>query len=241
MKTKRVEKAVSEIIGTMLLLMIVVMFFSAFYLQILSTPTPTPPVIVDIAGKIDENCVLLEHRGGETLSLDTCISITIDDVTVDITVGDYLDKESKDDGVWSLGEKMVYPVKIDILDLNKNPQAKIVVIDRNSNSLVMTGTIDIEPVCDMSIEMTVDNYFLEIGENIVFTLTLTNRGNINITGVEVEFMLPDELIHYSNTTLYGTYKNSTGIWNNIGILNPEHIPVGFTIRPWLVAVTVEKT
>ena len=221
MKTKRVEKAVSEIIGTMLLLMIVVMFFSAFYLQILSTPTPTPPVIVDIAGKIDENCVLLEHRGGETLSLDTCISITIDDVTVDITVGDYLDKESKDDGVWSLGEKMVYPVKIDILDLNKNPQAKIVVIDRNSNSLVMTGTIDIEPVCDMSIEMTVDDYFLEIGENIVFTLTLTNCGNINITGVEVEFMLPDELIHYSNMTLHGTYKNSTGIWNNIGILNPE--------------------
>jgi len=220
MKIKRVEKAVSEIIGTVLLLMISVMFFTVLYFQVLSAPTPTPPIIVNIAGTIEENCILLEHRGGEILSLDTEISITIDGSTVDMTVGEYLDNESKDDGVWSLGERMVYPIKIDILDLNKNPQAEIVVIDRDSNSLVMIGIIDIEGVCDMGIEMTVDNSFPEIGANIVFTLTLTNLGNINITGVEVEFILPGELTHYSNTTPHGIYKNSTGIWRNIGILNP---------------------
>jgi len=221
MKIKRAEKAVSEIIGTMLLLAIVIMFFSALYFQILSIPTPASPLIVNISGTIDENCILLEHCGGETLSLDTEISITIDDSTVNMAVGDYLDNESKDDGVWSLGERMVYPIKIDILDLNKNPQAEIVVIDRDSNSLVMIGTIDIEAVCDMGIEMTVDNPFPEIGTNIVFTLTLTNLGNINITGVEIEFILPDELTHYSNTTIHGIYKNSTGLWGNMGILIPE--------------------
>lgn len=220
MKIKRAEKAVSEIIGTMLLLMIVIMFFTALYFQVLSAPTPTPPLIVNIAGTIEENCILLEHRGGETLSLDTEVSITIDDSTVNMKVRDYLDNESKDDGAWGLGERMVYPIKIDILDLNKNPKAEIVVIDKDSNSLVMMGTIDIEAVCDIGIEMTVDNPFLEIGANIVFTLTITNHGNINITGAEVEFILPRELTHYSNATTPGIYKNSTGIWKNMGILNP---------------------
>ena len=234
MKIKRVEKAVSEILGTMLLLMIVIMFFTALYFQVLSVPTPTPPIIVNIAGKIEENCILLEHRGGETLSLDTGISITIDGSTVDMIVDDYLDNESKDDGVWSLGEMVVYPIKIDILDLNKNPQAEIVVIDRDSNSLVMIGTINIEAVCDMGIEITVNNSLLEIGANIVFTLTLTNLGNINITGVEVEFILPKELTHYSNTTAYGIYKNSTGIWENMGILTPEQSVV------LMVTATIEE-
>jgi uncharacterized repeat protein (TIGR01451 family)/flagellin-like protein len=225
MKIKRVEKAVSEILGTILLLAIAVMFFTVLYFQVLSAPAPTPPIIANIAGKIEENCILLEHRGGETLGLDTEISITIDGSTINMTVGDYLDNKSKDDGVWGLGERMVYPIKIDVLDLNKKPQAEIVVVDRDSNSLVMVGTIGIEAVCDMSIEMTVDNSFPEIGTNIVFTLTLTNHGNINITGVEIEFILPDELTHYSNTTPHSTYKNSTGIWNNIGILNPEQSAV----------------
>jgi len=197
-----------------------VVFFSALYFQVLSTPTPTPPLIVNIAGAIEENCILLKHCGGETLSLDTEISITIDDYTVNIVARDYLDDESKDDEWWSMGERVVYPIKIDILDLNKNPQAEIVVIDKNSNSLVMMGTIDIEAVCDMGIKITVDNFILEIGENIIFTLTLTNHGNINTTGAEIEFILPEELTHYSNTTTSGIYKNSTGIWNNIGILNP---------------------
>jgi len=210
------------------------MFFSALYFQILSIPTPASPLIVNISGTIDENCILLEHCGGETLSLDTEISITIDDSTVNMAVGDYLDNESKDDGVWSLGERMVYPIKIDILDLNKNPQAEIVVIDRDSNSLVMIGTIDIEAVCDIGIELTVDNSSLEIGANKIFTLTLTNHGNINITGIEVEFILPEELTHYSNTTTHGTYKNSTGIWKNIGILNPGQSVV------LIVTATVEE-
>lgn len=225
MKIKRIETAVSEIIGTLLLLMIVVMFFTILYLQVLSIPNPTSAAIVNIVGKIDENCILLEHAGGETLNLDTDISITIDNSTIDITVGDYLDDESKEDGLWSLGERVVYPVKIDLLDLNKNPQAEIIVIDRSSNSIIMKGIITILAQCDMDIEMTVDNCFLEIGENIVFTIKLTNRGNINITGVEVLFMLPDELIHYSNTTASGLYKNSSGIWKDIGILSPEQFAV----------------
>jgi len=72
----------------------------------------------------------------------------------------------------------------------------------------------------MGIKITVDNFILEIGENIIFTLTLTNHGNINITGVEIEFILPEELTHYSNKTASGLYKNSTGIWKDIDILNP---------------------
>jgi len=219
MNIKKIETGVSELLGAILLLMIVVLFFTILYYNLASMHHPPSPLIVDIAGSVKENCIVLEHRGGEDLSLKTEIKITIDNSTVTLIAQDYLDNECKINGVWNLGEKIIYPIKIDILDLTKEPQADVFVIDRNTNTAIMTGTIDIEAECDIGIYLTVNDQILEIGKKIIFTLTATNHGNINVTGVEIEFRLPDELTHYSNVTAHGIYQD--GIWKNIGVIAPE--------------------
>ncbi len=219
MKNKRINSAVSEIIGTILLLGIAFSCFSVLNYYVISTPTPNPSPIVEISGSIDENQIVLMHRGGETLSLNTELRITLGEKSEKMKVGDFLDAESKSDGVWGLGEKIVYPVIYDF-DYGSSPQADIVIVDKGSSSVIMTGSVEVEPVCDLGVEIRVDNQFPGMKTNIIFTITVTNNGNINATGIQVKFDIPEELSHYENTTTQGTYTNSTGIWD-IGLLIPE--------------------
>jgi len=210
--------AVTEIVGCILMLGIAASSFSVVYYQVVNAPTPNPPPIVEISGAIDNNQVIVIHRGGEPLDLDTELVLNIGGTRKSFKVGDFLDDESKEDGVWGLGEKVVYPVLFDFDYLNY-PQADVMVVDGESNSVVLMGIVDLNPVCDLGIEMTVDNPFPKKDEYVVFNITGTNHGNINASGVEIEFILPEELIHYSNTTTQGIYNNDTGSWD-IGNLTP---------------------
>ena len=218
-RTIRKTIAVSEIIGTLLMLGIATSSFSIIYYNIASTPAPTPTPIVEISGSISENQVVLMHHGGETLALDTELMINVGDKTKKIKIGDFLDNESKKDGVWNLGEKVIYPIIYDY-DYLEHPYGQIRVVDKQSNSLLMTGYVGIEPECDLGVEVDVDNQFPGMETNIVFTITVTNNGNINETNILIEFDIPEELFHYRNSTTQGTYENSTGIWD-VGNLTPK--------------------
>ena len=155
---KRTNLAVCEIVGTILMLGIATSSFSVVYYQVVTTPTPTPAPIVEISGTVDDNSIVLMHRGGEPLSLDTEFLVEVGGKSMKLKVGDFLDDESKEDGEWNLGEKVVYNVFYDF-DFLDNPYGDINIIDGESNSLLMTGTVGIEPVCDLGIEITVDNQF----------------------------------------------------------------------------------
>jgi uncharacterized repeat protein (TIGR01451 family) len=221
--TIRKTIAVSEIIGTLLMLGIATSSFSVIYYNIASTPAPTPTPIVEISGSISENQVVLMHHGGETLALDTELMINVGEKTKKIKIGDFLDNESKKDGVWNLGEKVIYPIIYDY-DYLEHPYGKICVVDRQSNSLLMTGYVGIEPECDLGVEVDVDNQFPGMETNIVFTITVTNNGNINETSILIKFNIPEELFHYRNSSTQGIYENSTGIWN-VGNLTPKNSAV----------------
>ncbi|ENO12208.1 Protein of unknown function (DUF1628) [Thermoplasmatales archaeon SCGC AB-539-C06] len=74
---KRVEKAVSDMIGTLLLLMIAVALFSVLYLFVFSFETPDHSPSVSIIGYTDGYNITLEHLGGDSLGLDSYFSITV--------------------------------------------------------------------------------------------------------------------------------------------------------------------
>jgi hypothetical protein len=133
-KMKRTNKAVSDIIGTLLLLGISISIFLVIYLSVLTIyPTSIRPS-VDLICLVDENNnnIIIEHHGGKTLDLDTKFSMTIDEVNNKFTVGDYLDIKSKDNGVWNIGEQLIYPVG-DITD----KRVSVSVIDIHSNSVIL--------------------------------------------------------------------------------------------------------
>jgi uncharacterized repeat protein (TIGR01451 family) len=219
----RTKIAVSEIIGTLLMLGIATSSFSVIYYNISNSPVPNPAPIVEISGSISENQVVLMHRGGETLSLDTELMIYVGEKTEKIKIGDFLDNESKKDGVWNLGEKVTYPIVYNY-DYLTHRYGKICVVDKQSNSLLMTGRVGIEPECDLGIKVEVDNQFPGMETNIIFTITITNNGNINETNIIVNFDIPEELFHYRNFSTKGFYENSTGLWD-VGNLIPEESAV----------------
>ena len=151
MKIKKSNRAVSEIIGTMLLLLIAISVFSLIYFQVLSDEGPENKTIVKIGGRIEGTNVVLEHQGGEPLELDTEISITIGGIKYEGPVGNWLD-DKNEDGVWNMGERMLFSFEYNLSRLGEYQEVDITAIDTQSDSVIFMGPIDLKPVSDIGIE-----------------------------------------------------------------------------------------
>ena len=128
---KRVDKAVSESVGTLLLLGITISLFSVVYFCVVTIYPITASPSVNLLCTCSENNITILHRGGKTLDLDTKFIITINGTSQNFRVYDYLDNESRYNGKWNIGEQVVYPVG----DIT-NKKVSISVIDVNSNSVI---------------------------------------------------------------------------------------------------------
>jgi len=210
-KKLRAKLAVSEVIGTILMLGLAATVFSIFYFTVVSNPNPNPSPIVDISGMVENNQVIITHHGGEPLDLDTELVLKIGGVSKSFDIGELLDSKSKEDNLWSLGEKLIYNISYDF-DYSVYPNVDINVIDENSNSIVMTGTTKINPTCDLGLNLTVSNSNPIKYEIVTFTLKATNYWDINASGALINFTLPDAFTFLSCSASQGTYNTNDGIW-----------------------------
>jgi FlaG/FlaF family flagellin (archaellin) len=137
MGLKRSNAAVSEVIGTVLLLGAAISLLPTVYLFVWSFPIDFSPPSVDLVGFVEGSDVIIEHHGGDSLSLSTEIVITVGNSTTRITVEDCLNAESKEGEQWDIGERVVYSPVGGITDL----QVKVVVVDVKSNSAIMIGVL----------------------------------------------------------------------------------------------------
>ncbi len=133
---KRVDKAVSESVGTLLLLGITISLFSVIYFCVITIYPITANPSVNLLYSSSENNITILHRGGKTLDLDTKFIVTIDGTSQNFRIYDYLNNESRYNGKWNIGEQVVYPVG-DITD----KKVSLSVIDVNSNSVIMMVNI----------------------------------------------------------------------------------------------------
>ena len=108
MKGKRTDEAISDLLGAMLLLTVAVSVFSVISLNILSDLSPEEHPLVTIVGALEGNNVILTHRGGESLPLESEIVLTIGGTQLNFTAGQLLDNKSKQDELWTVGELLVY-------------------------------------------------------------------------------------------------------------------------------------
>ncbi len=75
------------------------------------------------------------------------------------------------------------------------------------------STVTLTPqIADLSLNMTVDKASPNVGETILFTITLSNAGPNTATGVAVTDRLPDGLTYVSASASVGVYNPGTGIW-----------------------------
>jgi len=135
MKIKKNNGAISEIIGSILLLLIAVTIFVVIQANILSNQTSDQELYVTITGEIQGKNITLLHKGGEPLSLQTRVSFKIDENITNIIVGenDYLDSIFKQDDEWNIGERLIFNQGSDLSNVN----VRVTVVDVYSNTVVM--------------------------------------------------------------------------------------------------------
>ena len=138
MKYIKNNQAVSEIIGIAILLGISVSLFGLVQTIVLNYPFEPSPPTVDLVGHIENNNIIIEHQGGESISLDSKILISIDGEQSSDTASDLIDIDTSDnDDLWDIGEFISYPLTVDY----KNKYVKATVIDTETNSIVMIGVL----------------------------------------------------------------------------------------------------
>ncbi|HVQ00704.1 MAG TPA: type IV pilin [Candidatus Thermoplasmatota archaeon] len=140
-RNQRKAKAVSEVVGTLLLIGIVVslfvlLSFITFTLPQIFFSKPTPSV--NIIGNVEGNGIVLEHHGGQSIPLDAEIRIMFAETPVVTTVGNVLDSKYKMNGAWDIGEKIFIPYNDPNLPIM---QISIIITDKASNSVFMRGIL----------------------------------------------------------------------------------------------------
>jgi uncharacterized repeat protein (TIGR01451 family) len=83
------------------------------------------------------------------------------------------------------------------------------------------------PVADLSLVKVVDNATPDIGSNVVFTLTVTNDGPSDATGVAVTDLLPTGYTYVSDDSA-GAYNSVTGVWTVGGIPASDNAVLNIT-------------
>jgi uncharacterized repeat protein (TIGR01451 family) len=89
--------------------------------------------------------------------------------------------------------------------------------------------VDIHPEIDLAVQKTVNNTSPNVGQNVVFTVTVTNLGPQDATGVIVNDLLPPGLIYVSSNPSKGSYNSGTGIWNIGNLVKDEIVSLNITV------------
>ncbi len=72
-------------------------------------------------------------------------------------------------------------------------------------------------LADLSLTKTTSNAAPLVNQNVTFTITVTNAGPSNATGITVRDALPAGLTFVSATTGAGTYTSATGVWATLSV------------------------
>ena len=123
-------------------------------------------------------------------------------------------------GVMEAGETWVYTISYTVV-LNDFVSGTTLIntVTVNADELLdPVSDTAITPIqaADLSLTMAVDNSTPNVGEPVVFTISVQNNGPGDATGIQVEDLLPSGYTFVSENS--GNYNDATGIWS-LGNLN----------------------
>ncbi|MBK8444459.1 MAG: DUF11 domain-containing protein [Sphingobacteriales bacterium] len=103
------------------------------------------------------------------------------------------------------------PEIVDITDTTDNP------IDTTDNPIDTTNTNNDTLAIDLKLTKTVSTSTVTVGDNITYTISISNEGDTIATGIKVKDVLPAGLDYVSSVASNGTYSSPIGEWS-IGTL-----------------------
>ena len=95
--------------------------------------------------------------------------------------------------------------------------------DPNAANDSATAVVTPLATADIAMTKTVNNATPSVGQSVIFTVTVTNNGPANATGVQVTDLLPSGYSYSTHTLSQGTYSTTTGVWN-VGTVNSGSAP-----------------
>lgn len=209
--------AVSEVLGTIFLLGISVTVLSIVSATLLSVDVKTEPPAVHLVASVEGNYLVVEHRGGDSLDLETKILIDYNGnsrLSLRIDEESYLDDAYKSNGKWDIGEKFKFPLA-NLTDFTRFEPVDVMVVDKYSNSFVMNGKISEAKTADIKVNISTPNKNPQIGSTIPITITVSNdNGPSDGHNITVKYLLPGSLSYQNSNPSSGTtYDYETGIWD----------------------------
>ncbi len=95
------------------------------------------------------------------------------------------------------------------------------VTDPNPTNDTTTDTDTLTPQADLAVTKSVSDATPNVGDNITFTVTLTDNGPSTATGVQVTDLLRAGLSFVSDTASQGSYDPAAGLWT-VGTVDTTH-------------------
>lgn len=126
------------------------------------------------------------------------------------------------------------------LSLHKSPEiaaTKITntaaVILGNGNQITAEGTFFVEASADLMVTQSTNKPVVYVGENLIYTIVVTNNGPSNATGVILNDILPAEANFVSIAINQGTYDHTGSLITcNLGDLaNGSSTTITITVTP----------
>ena len=170
------NKAISEVIGSNLLLLITVATFSIIYVSAFALlSTDTAEANSDIICQVEGNNIIFSHMGGDPLPIETIITLRNNyGYDQQFILTDHLSEGAKSDGLWSMGEQLVYTS----VELTGSP-IEVNILDTNHNSLILSTII---PASNPIITYVNSIYpFLQTASPITITASSTGVAPDNVS------------------------------------------------------------
>jgi len=170
----------------------------------------------DDTGSVDENGTL---NGTTVLDNDTGLGDGGITVTLDTDVSN---------GTLSLNTDGTYTY-VPNTNFNGTDEFTYQVCDTDGDCDIATVTITVIPVlsADLVISKTVDNATANVGDNVIFTISVTNNGPSDATGTAVTDQLPNGYTYVSDNS-GGTYDSGTGVWTVGNLANGANASLEIT-------------
>ena len=237
-KLRNSNNGVSEVVGTILLLGIAVAIFSVLYIIVLSEPFGASEQYPTVVTFVEGDYIIVEHRGGDELSVDNYFKFEIFGTTENVYIDDNLDDVNSDDK-WNIGERLRIYIgggwenfDYSLEDFNAN----VTGTNDDETETILKGSLDIYPQSDVGVEITVDNQNPNIGDTINIMITVRNfRGDVNASGIKINYVVPKGLEYKGHTPSSYSYSDDTGIWH-IEQEIPVRGSISLTIQAKVVGV-----
>jgi FlaG/FlaF family flagellin (archaellin) len=241
------NSAVSEILGTILLVGISVILFSTVYISLFTTDLGDAVPTVNIAASIEGENLVLHHCGGNDLAVESEIVITDkSNKNNNIVLKDLMNSEDKKDGLWNIDEKIICDLKtLPDIEFERYDKLVVNVVDSETSSMVMRGDIQESRTSDLKI--TFDKQREGLSNIWWINTTITNFGPSEAKEVVLKSILsPGLVLLESEVKAAEEYDIATNRWfvGDLGIGESKDLNVkveASPVQPTQLAIILDGT